>query len=125
MTTFAEFALLALLGALGAVVRFVVMSLTPESARPFALLAVNSAGSALVGIALGGANAGVLTVSSLLAIGAFAAGLTTLSTLAVESADLIDHGHVWRGIRRAAQHIVVGAVVAWAGYNSASAILSA
>jgi fluoride ion exporter CrcB/FEX len=125
VTTFAEFALLASLGALGAVVRFVVMSLTPESARPFALLAVNAAGSALVGVALGGANAGVLTVSSLIAIGAFAAGLTTMSTLAVASAELIDHRLVWRGIHRAVQHIVVGAVFAWAGYNSASAILSA
>lgn len=117
--------ILSLLGAIGAVVRYLAIELTSTRSRPWTLLAVNTVGSAVAGIALGAAVAGALTTSSLLAVGAFAAGLTTLSTLAVSVAEWSEAGHPWRGALVGAQHIALGAMFAGAGYISASVALSA
>jgi fluoride ion exporter CrcB/FEX len=116
---------LSLLGAVGAVLRYISLELTPPHSRPWTLIVVNTVGSAVAGVALGAAASGALTTSSLLAVGAFAAGLTTLSTLAVSVAEWWEGGHTWRGVVVGVQHIALGALFVGAGYISASVTLSA
>lgn len=125
MTSLAEFAVLAVLGGIGAVARFLLMSVFPERLQPVALLVVNASGSAIAGAALGLVNTAAINSSTALAFVAFAAGFTTLSTLAVSAAQWIARGQLWRGINVAALHIIAGAVCAGAGYIFAGALFVA
>lgn len=125
MTTFAGFALCALLGAVGAVARYVVMAVFPESVRTSGLFIVNASGSLLGGAALGLAHAGAIQSGAALALLAFAAGFTTLSTMAVSAAETIGRGHAWRGVAIAALHIAGGVFCAGVGYNLVGALLAA
>lgn len=125
MTTFAGFALCALLGAVGAVARYVVMAVLPESVRTSGLFIVNASGSLLAGAALGLAHVDVIDSGAALAILSFAAGFTTLSTMAVSAAETIGRGHAWRGVAIAALHIAGGVFCAGVGYNLVGALLAA
>lgn len=125
MTTFAQFAALAVLGGIGAVARFLLMAVVPERRQPAALFVVNASGSAIAGVALGLASSGAINSSIALAFVAFAAGFTTLSTVAVSAAEWIARGQLWRGMGMAALHIIAGAVCAGAGYIFAGALFVA
>nr|MTA26012.1 hypothetical protein [Actinomycetota bacterium] len=104
MTTFGVFALCALLGAVGAVARYAVTAVLPKGAEATGLLIVNASGSLLAGAALGLAHTGAIDSSAALALLAFAAGFTTLSTMAVAVAQSIGRGQFWRGLGTAALH---------------------
>ena len=125
MTTFGVFALCALLGAVGAVARYAVTAVLPKGAEATGLLIVNASGSLLAGAALGLAHIGAIDSSAALALLAFAAGFTTLSTTAVAAAQSIGRGQFWRGLGIAALHIVGGVMCALAGYNVVGAFLVA
>lgn len=125
MTTLAGFAVCALLGAGGAVARYVVMAVLPESGRKTGLLVVNASGSLLAGASLGLAHASAIDSGAMLALLAFAAGFTTLSTVAVSAAETIGSGHAWRGVAIAALHIAGGVFCAAVGYNLVGALLAA
>jgi fluoride ion exporter CrcB/FEX len=122
LVTMAAFAVL---GAVGAVLRYSVVALVPRSFQPWALLAVNALGSASIGVASGAASVGALDLVSVTAVAALAAGFTTLSSFALSSAESIDSGRLLLGIGIAVQHVVFGVVCAGAGYISASLLFSA
>ncbi len=125
MTTFVEFATLAFLGSVGAVARYTVTAVVSEGARATGLFLVNASGSALAGVALGLTHVGAIDSSAALALLSFAAGFTTLSTMAVSAAQSIGRGQFWRALAIAALHIVGGVMCALAGYNVVGAFLVA
>ena len=125
MTTFGVFALCALLGAVGAVARYAVTAVLPKGAEATGLLIVNASRSLLAGAALGLAHIGAIDSSAALALLAFAAGFTTLSTMAVAATLSIGRGQFWRGLGIAALHIAGGVMCALAGYNVVGAFLVA
>jgi len=122
---FVTMAAFAALGAVGAVLRFGFVALVPHTSQPWALLAINALGSASIGVATGAASVGALDLASVSAVGALAAGFTTLSSFALLSAESIDSGRLLRGIGIAVQHVVLGVVCAGAGYISASLVFAA
>lgn len=125
MTTLAGFAVCALVGAVGAVARYVVMAVLPESRRKTGLFVVNASGSLLAGASLVLAHEGAIDSGAVLALLAFAAGFTTLSTMAVSAAETMGLGHAWRGVAIAALHIAGGVFCAAVGYNLVGALLAA
>jgi fluoride ion exporter CrcB/FEX len=122
---FVTMAAFAALGAVGAVLRYSFVALVPHTFQPWVLLAINALGSASVGVASGAASVGALDLVSVTAVGALAAGFTTLSSFALSSAESIDGGRLLRGIGIAVQHVVLGVVCAGAGYISASLLFAA
>jgi fluoride ion exporter CrcB/FEX len=87
------------------------------------LFAVNGAGSLAVGAAAGAfaVNALDWTIASLIL--AFAAGLTTFSTLTVTAAQHIERREIRIGAITVTSHVFVGIVVAALGYISAIGML--
>lgn len=97
-------AAVALGGALGALVRYLVtVALAGRETPPGPVVIVNVVGSLLSGLALGTVTDPVLLV---VALSGFCGGLTTFSTLSVESVQLVMDG---RG-RRAAGGMLVNVV---------------
>ena len=110
-------------GGLGALARFWVMTVVRPGVWSRGLFAVNGVGSLAVGIAAGAFATQVLdwTIASLVL--AFAAGLTTFSTLTVTAAQHIERREFWIGAIMVTAHVVGGIVVAALGYISAVALL--
>jgi CrcB protein len=87
--------LVLLAGGLGALVRYLTAFLWPGRATgiPWGIVAVNVGGSALVGVVAGLLGAQVLPASTALLITVgFCGGLTTMSTLAVDTATRWNNG---------------------------------
>ena len=80
-----------LAGALGAVLRF-VLARSVAPGRPWAVLIVNVAGSAIAGYTFGQVIEGPLSVVAVAIITGFCAGLTTFSTFTVETVQLVMAG---------------------------------
>ena len=110
-------------GGFGALARFGVMTVVRPGVWSRGLFAVNGVGSLAVGIAAGAFATQVLdwTIASLVL--AFAAGLTTFSTLTVTAAQHIERREIWIGAVMVTSHVVGGIVVAALGYISAIALL--
>jgi len=110
-------------GGLGALARFGVMTVVRPGVWSRDLIAVNGAGSLAVGIAAGAFAAHALdwTITSLVL--AFAAGLTTFSTLTVVAAQHIERREIRIGAILVTSQVVVGIVAAALGYSSAIALL--
>ncbi|RZS56096.1 camphor resistance protein CrcB [Microcella putealis] len=97
-------AAVALGGALGALVRYLVtVALAGRETPPGPVVIVNVVGSLLSGLALGALTDPTLLV---VAVSGFCGGLTTFSTLSVESVQLVMDGR-WR---RAAGGMLVNVV---------------
>jgi CrcB protein len=107
-----------LAGGLGALARFGVMVVIRPGVWSWGLFAVNGAGSLVVGAAAGAfaVNALDWTIASLIL--AFAAGLTTFSTLTVTAAQHIERREIRIGAIVVTSHVVVGIVAAALGYIS-------
>jgi fluoride ion exporter CrcB/FEX len=125
MIDFAGIAVQILFGAFGATARFGVMNLVKPGQWSWGLFIVNMGGSLIVGVALGASVADALSWSVATAVFAFAAGFTTFSTLTLTAAEWAHRGEMVRGLALTAAHVVLGALVAGAGYISASAALGA
>jgi fluoride ion exporter CrcB/FEX len=125
MIDFAGIAVQILFGAFGATARFGVMKLVKPGQWSWGLFIVNMGGSLIVGVALGASVADALSWSVATAVFAFAAGFTTFSTLTLTAAEWAHRGEMVRGLALTAAHVVLGALVAGAGYISASAALGA
>ena len=112
-----------LAGGLGALARFGVMVIIRPGVWSWGLFAVNGAGSLAVGAAAGAFAVQALdwTVASLTL--AFAAGLTTFSTLTVTAAQHIERREIRIGTIMVTSQVVVGIVVAALGYISAIVLL--
>ncbi len=110
-------------GAIGALGRFGVMSIIRAGVWSWGLFAVNGVGSLAVGIAAGAVATDTLdgTIASL--VFAFAAGLTSFSTLTVTAAQHIERREIRIGTILVTSHVVVGIVLAGLGYISAIVLL--
>ena len=110
-------------GGVGALTRFGVMVVIRPGVWSWGLFAVNGAGSLVVGAAAGAfaVNALDWTIASLIL--AFAAGLTTFSTLTVTAAQHIERREIRIGAIVVTSHVVIGIVAAALGYISAIGML--
>lgn len=110
-------------GALGALARFGVITIVRAGVWSWGLFVVNGAGSLAVGAVAGAFAVQALdwTVASLIL--AFAAGLTTFSTLTVTAAQHIERREIRIGSIMVTSHVVVGIVVAALGYISTLVLL--
>jgi CrcB protein len=111
-------------GGVAAVVRYsvstFVASRAPESALrrfPWAVLAVNAAGSALAGCAAGFAATTALSEDvRLVLITGVAGGLTTFSTFSVETVELVRSGRWTTAAASCLLNLASGLALAAAGY---------
>lgn len=113
------------LGATGAVARYIVMTVVPPGRWSWGLFAVNMGGSALVGFTVGMFAVGALDWEPVSLALAFAAGFTTFSTLTLAGAEMTERGQFVRGIGMTSIHVVLGATLAAAGYNLGGALFGA
>ena len=116
--------LVAIGGAIGAVMRFYVSETVPTSTFPWATLGVNLVGSLLLGTVAAGALTSVLSESQALLLGAGLLGaFTTMSTFSVETITLVEAGE-WRA---ATTYVMVSAVggplLALGGWKSGQAVM--
>ena len=116
--------LVAIGGAIGAVMRFYVSETVPTSTFPWATLSVNLVGSLLLGTVAAGALTSVLSESQALLLGAGLLGaFTTMSTFSVETITLVEAGE-WRA---ATTYVMVSAVgsplLAFVGWKSGQAVM--
>ena len=117
--------LYAALGALGALVRYVVMVVLKPSEANLGLWLVNSLGSLLVGVAVGAYAVDWLPWATSSLVAAFCAGLTTFSTLTVTVANSITNGKTFSGIGLITSQIIVGIGFAVVGYISTISLFGA
>lgn len=111
--------LVALGGAVGAVLRFVVdgaVQARTQSPFPWGILLVNVAGSLSLGLLVGAAQRGWLggEASAFLAIGVCGA-LTTYSTFALDTHALIRHGRRWLALANVVASVLLCLGAAWLG----------
>lgn len=112
-----------LAGGLGALARFGVMTAVKPGAWSWGLFAVNAFGSLTVGGAAGAFAVHALDWTVAALILAFAAGLTTFSTLAVTAAQHIERREIRVGSVIVTSQVVVGVLLAALGYISTSVLL--
>lgn len=111
--------LVALGGAIGAVLRFYVSETIASETFPWATLSVNLVGSFLLGIVMAATVSNVLgeAQAMLLGIGVLGA-FTTMSTFSVETVMMMEDGR-WRtaGIY-VATSAMIGPLLAWLGWKT-------
>ena len=115
--------LVALGGALGAVLRFYISESMPDADFPWATLSVNLVGSLLLGAVTAATLSNALSEPQALLLGVGLLGaFTTMSTFSVETITLMEAGQ-WR---LAGTYMVVSAVVgpllAWVGWKGGQAV---
>ena len=101
--------LVLLAGVAGALLRFAVVRTLHA---PVAVLAVNAAGSLLGGLALGSTSGDL----QLIVLTGFCGGLTTFSTLSVETIQFALEGRVRVAVLSVLANVVVGIGAAFVGY---------
>ena len=113
--------LVLLSGAAGALLRFGLSRALPVAARPDsvprAVLIVNVVGSFLAGVALALTQTEVIpAVAGLVIITGLCGGLTTFSTFAVETVELVMQGRARVAAQSIALNLVLGVAAAALGY---------
>lgn len=115
----------AVVGGLGALVRFGVMTVVRPAQSTLGLWVVNSAGSLCVGVSVGAYASGwVPWVVGALVV-AFSAGLTTFSTLTVTVAHMLERGERWSGLGLLTAQLLGGIAIAVVGYIATIALQAA
>ena len=112
----------AVLGGLGALLRFLLDGLVASRAGrdfPFGTLAVNVSGALLLGLLAGVSLSGDALV---LAGGATVGSFTTFSTWMLETQRLVEDGELRAGAANFAVSLVLGILVAWAGRGVGGAL---
>ena len=115
--------LVALGGALGAVLRFYISESMPDADFPWATLSVNLVGSLLLGAVTAATLSNALSEPQALLLGVGLLGaFTTMSTFSVETITLMEAGQ-WR---LAGPYVVVSAVIgpllAWVGWKGGQVV---
>lgn len=106
----------ALGGAAGSVLRYVLSRWTGEQAFPWSTLAVNLIGSLLIGLLVGLSAKGLLSAQArLLLVTGFCGGFTTFSTFANESFSLMRGGDILLAAAYAAVSVFMGIVAVYVG----------
>jgi fluoride exporter len=114
-----DLALVAIGGALGALARFGVSSAMPRFGFPWHTLAVNLAGSLVLGYLF--LDHGMEHPARLAVAVGFLGAFTTLSTYSAETVDLWRTGHVGLAVANAAANGVGGPLLTLAGWRIAVA----
>ncbi len=115
--------LVAVGGAVGAMLRYLISETTPDTGFPWATLSVNLMGSLLLGLVAAATLASALSESQALLLGVGLLGaFTTMSTFSVETITMVEAGH-WR---LAGAYVLVsailGPVLALAGWKGGQAV---
>lgn len=111
--------LVAALGAVGAVIRYALLSIADNPRASIAVLAgVNLSGSALAGVSIA-ADPSLLTTAALVGL---CGGLTTFSTVALQLAPAGSPRPPVQILSLGFLHAAGSALAAWAGYSSAIAL---
>ena len=122
MNAAAGFLLVLIAGAVGALLRFGLSRALPVNARPHnvprAVLIVNVVGSFIAGAALALTQTETIPVVAgiVIIVSGLCGGLTTFSTFAVESVELVMQGHVRVAARSLALNLILGVGAAALGY---------
>ena len=93
------------------VVRAALTAGQPQGAMPWRTLAVNTAGAFLLGLVVASRWCDDPIVATTAGLGS----LTTFSTVAAETASLLDNGRKGRAIAYVGMTLVVGSATAWFG----------
>lgn len=96
-------------GAVGAVLRYLVARVGEKAAWPWPVLLVNVTGSLVAGV-------GIHTDLALIAVTGLAGGLTTFSTLSVETVQLFATGRRGAAIGTVAANLGLGIAAATVGW---------
>ncbi len=113
-----QWGMVALGGAIGAVLRFYISETFPSEAFPWATLSVNLIGSVLLGALTAFAAANLVSETTALLLGAGVLGaFTTMSTFSVETAMLIDEERWVTVIGYVAATAVIGPLLALASWK--------
>lgn len=112
-----DIALVAVGGAAGCVLRFLVSTYMPRLEFPWHTLVVNLAGSFLLGLLF--LEHGMDHSTRLLVAVGFFGGFTTLSTFSVETIDLAKSGHSMMALANMVANGVGGPLLAFAGWRIA------
>lgn len=111
--------LVALGGAVGSVVRYLVGKMV-ESSFPWATLLVNIVGSVIIGVLVGLVSRAVLSADmKLMLMTGFCGGLTTFSTFANESLGMMKAGNVALAAVYVAVSVALGILGVWMGMKLA------
>jgi CrcB protein len=102
-------ALVLVAGAAGSVLRYLVGRAGTRASWPWPVLAVNVAGCLIAGL-------GIHTDLALIAVTGLAGGLTTFSTLSVETVQLFSQGRCRAAATSIALNVVAGLSAATAGW---------
>lgn len=108
-----------LAGALGALLRYAASTLFGRTRTnlPWAVLLVNAIGSLVGGIVLGLVQSGAIGADArLVMLSGFAGGLTTFSTLSVETVQLAIAGRWRTALGSVLANLLLGAALAVAGF---------
>ena len=104
-------------GALGSVLRYAAALLWASAVFPWGVLVVNVVGSAVAGASIGLADAGGIDPGVLLIIvTGLCGGLTTFSTLSVQTIQLVQDGHATRAALSCAANFTFGIGAAAAAF---------
>ena len=107
--------LVALGGAVGSVVRYLVGRMV-ESSFPWGTLLVNIVGSVVIGVLVGLVSRAVLSADmKLMLMTGFCGGLTTFSTFANESFSMMKAGNVVMAAIYVAVSVAMGILGVWMG----------
>ena len=106
--------LVALGGAVGAVLRYLLSSI--NTSFPWGTFVVNVLGSLLIGLFVGLVSKGVLSPEmKLLMVTGFCGGFTTFSTFANESFGMMKAGDVLQMALYVGTSVVIGILAVWGG----------
>ena len=118
-------ALVALGGAMGAVLRYPIQSMVGADSAPYATLGVNLVGSLLLGVLFGAIAAGtVISEGSVLLVGTGLLGaFTTMSTFAMDSIRFSEESSS-AAVTYVILSVAGSLLLAWCGYRAALSIAS-
>jgi CrcB protein len=119
-------------GAIGAVIRFAIVQIfssadrTPQTTRfPWAILLVNTAGSGIGGLIFGLNSIGAISPSvTLIVLGGLCGGLTTFSTLSVDTVSLASAGGATTALANIAVNLGCGLGLAYLAFATVIAVHS-
>lgn len=106
-------------GVLGAGIRWIIVAHLGNSGFPWAVFAINIAGSALLGCLVAELLAEKTHFQKELVTGAasgFCGSLTTFSLFAFEIAERLRNGEIFVGIIYGVMSVALGLIAAWWGY---------
>tara|TARA_B100001996_G_scaffold213096_1_gene163646 strand:- start:312 stop:686 length:375 start_codon:yes stop_codon:yes gene_type:complete len=118
-------ALVALGGAMGAVLRYSIQSMAGTDSAPYATLGVNLVGSLLLGVLFGAIAAGtIISEESVLLVGTGLLGaFTTMSTFAMDSIRFSEDSSS-AAVTYVVLSVAGSLILAWCGYRAALSIAS-